>query len=507
MAYIERNSKDQILRSTFLMGGSSTLNIAFGAIRHKIMAILVSSEGIGVLGIYQSLSNLLVTIFGLGINESGARQIAISNSKDEQKVSETYLSIKRIAIVTGIIGTTVTILLSKSLSLFTFKDSKHYLEIIFLSSVILLNNLYGAQTALIQGKRKIYFLAKIGVLGPMWGTLLSLPLIYLFKVRAIVSYFVIMALTYLFSSWWYCRKIPLEHIKSSWIISIKNSVNLIKFGSALMLGTIIGYGTSLIIRVLIARSLGLESVGIYQASSIFSTLYIGILFRAMATDFYPRLSAAYNNVKESSNIVNDQIETGLLLAIPGVLITLTFSSLILLVFYTREFLPGVLVLRWLILGVLIQVISWPFGYVLRAQGAGRLFLWTEAINNLSYLVFVYIAIKMWGLTGIGIAFLISNIIYLILIYMVVFNKYKIKLSKPVLALSCFSVILSTCVMVVSLLTPDYYLYINIPILLIASLYSYKRLNLNLWFKNLLKRFNKCSHMIILMMTLADFLRL
>ncbi|MCX7974601.1 MAG: oligosaccharide flippase family protein [Candidatus Aminicenantes bacterium] len=484
----EINGKDQIIKSTFLMGGASAFNIAFGALRHKIIAILVSSEGVGILGIYQSLSNLLVTIFGLGINESGARQIAISDSINEHKVSETYLSIKRIAIVTGILGITTTILLSKGLSLFAFKNSKHYIEIIFLSFVILLSNLYGAQTALIQGKRKIYFLAKIGILGPMWGTLLSLPLIYLLKLRALISYFIIMAFTNLISSWWYSRKIKLEPIKLSWISSIRNGVHLAEFGSAIMLGTLLGSVCSFLIQILIARAMGLESVGIYQASSIFSTLYVGILLRAMVTDFYPRLSAAYNNNIKLSNIVNDQIEAGLLLALPGVLLTLTFASSILLILYTRAFLPGILILRWQILGVLIQVISWPLGYVLRAQGAGRLFLLTETIYNLSYLIFIVVGMEFWDLAGIGIAFFISNLIYLLIICIIVSRKYKIKLNKNVSLLSCLSFSLSIFIMGVSSLIPNYSIFINILLIFIISFYSYKRLNLKLWLIKLVNKF-------------------
>lgn len=486
----EGSNKNQILKSTFLMGSSSAINIAFGAIRHKIIAILVSSEGVGVLGIYQSLSNLLVTIFGLGINESGARQIAISNSIDEHRVSETYLSIKRIAIITGIIGVVVAILFSKFLSLFAFKDSKHHTEIILLSSVILFSNLYGAQTALIQGKRKIYYLAKIGVLGSMWGTLLSLPLIYFFKLRAIVSYFIIMALTNLISSWWYARKISLKPIKSSWIGSLKDGAHLIWLGSALMIGALIGYGTSLLIRILIARSMGLESVGIYQASSIFSSLYVSILFKAMATDFYPRLSAAYDNSKRSSKLVNDQIETGLLLALPGVLLTLTFSSLIFLILYTKAFLPGILILKWQVLGVLVQIISWPLGYVLRAQGAGRLILLTETIYNLCYFVFIYAGIRYWGLSGIGLAFFASNLIYLIIIYLIELKKFEIILTKKVAFLALLSFSLSIIIILISLLTPGYYVYINIPIILCASVYSYKRLRLKVWFIKAINRLQK-----------------
>ncbi|MCX7974333.1 MAG: hypothetical protein N3B16_07510, partial [Candidatus Aminicenantes bacterium] len=158
------------------------------------------------------------------------------------------------------------------------------------------------------------------------------------------------------------------------------------------------------------------------------------------------------------------------------------------ILYTRAFLPGILILRWQILGVLIQVISWPLGYVLRAQGAGRLFVLTQAIYNSCYLIFVYVGIRFLGLVGIGIGFFISDFIYLILIYTIVFKKYKINLANNVAFLACVLILLSLCIMGISSLIPRYQFYINFPIFLSAALYSYKKLNLKMWLIKLIKKF-------------------
>lgn len=77
MSPLEDNGNFQTVKSTFIMGSSSIINIGLGIIRHNIIALLIGTAGIGLLGIYQSLSSLLLNIFGLGINESGARQIGI----------------------------------------------------------------------------------------------------------------------------------------------------------------------------------------------------------------------------------------------------------------------------------------------------------------------------------------------------------------------------------------------------------------------------------------------
>jgi PST family polysaccharide transporter len=474
------NGSDQIVKSTFIMGSSSVINIVLGIIRHKIIAVLISSAGIGLLGIFQSLSNLFTTIFGMGINESGARKIAILFERDKFSLSEIYLSIKRIALLTGFAGVAIVSIFSPKLSILSFKDPSHSLEIIFLSLTILLGNIFGAQTALIQGARKINYLAKINILGPLWGTLISLPLIYYFKMRAVVSYLIIMSFTNVLSSRWYSKKIDIPQVRAGWKTSIKQSAPLIGLGSTFMIGAIIGVASSYILRILIVRILGLEAAGIFQASTIFSSVYVGILLKAMATDFYPRLSAISDDNVQCSRLVNDQTEVGLLLGLPGVLFTLTFSSFLMVAFYSKDFLPGVDVLRWQILGVMLQVITWPMGYVLRAKAAGKLFILTEFLYNASYLIFGYLGMKLFGLRGIGISFFLSNLFYFLLIYPIVHRLFNIKLTKHNVVLLTAVSLTAIAALTISWLIPRYYLLLNVPLIICTAFYTYKKLNMSDW---------------------------
>lgn len=47
---VEETGSDRIVKSTFIMGSSSVVNIVLGIIRNKIIAILISSVGIGLAG-------------------------------------------------------------------------------------------------------------------------------------------------------------------------------------------------------------------------------------------------------------------------------------------------------------------------------------------------------------------------------------------------------------------------------------------------------------------------
>src|ERR1700754_2120152 len=76
----------QILKTTALIGGSSVITILFSIVRNKAMAVLLGPQGVGLLGLFNSIADLAQTIAGMGIQDSGVRQIAeAAGSGDAQR--------------------------------------------------------------------------------------------------------------------------------------------------------------------------------------------------------------------------------------------------------------------------------------------------------------------------------------------------------------------------------------------------------------------------------------
>src|SRR4249920_938 len=71
-----RNTYGQILKSSALVGGSSVVRIALGFVRTKVMTLVLGPAGYGLVGIYQSITDLAQAVAGMGLNTSGVRQIA-----------------------------------------------------------------------------------------------------------------------------------------------------------------------------------------------------------------------------------------------------------------------------------------------------------------------------------------------------------------------------------------------------------------------------------------------
>ena len=169
-------------------------------------------------------------------------------------------------------------------------------------------------------------------------------------------------------------------------------------------------------RVVILRTLGLEAAGLYNAAWTLGGLYVGFVLQALGTDFYPRLVGAASDDVQCNRLVNEQAHISLLLALPGVLATLTFAPLVVWLFYSAAFSQAVEVLRWICLGMALRVVTWPFGYIAVAKNRQKLFFamdlaWTVVNVGLSWW-----CIRELGLAGAGVAFFLSYLFHAAITY-------------------------------------------------------------------------------------------
>jgi PST family polysaccharide transporter len=178
-------------------------------------------------------------------------------------------------------------------------------------------------------------------------------------------------------------------------------------------------GVAYAVRITVLRKIGLEATGLYQSAWTLGGLYVGVILGAMGADFFPRLTASIHNRDEANRLVNEQTLVGVLLAGPGVLATLTFAPLVIALLYSAKFGAAVGLLRWICLGAMLQVITWPMGFIIVAKGKQGLFFFVELAWSIVAATLAWICIQSYGLNGAGIAFFGSYIFHAFLIYPIV----------------------------------------------------------------------------------------
>ncbi len=402
----ESGSYRSILKSTSLIGGASVINVLIGMVKIKFVAILLGPSGVGLLGMFVQIVGVMRTASGLGLSTSGVRQVAEAvGTGDDEQIARTVKTLRRTVWMSGGAGMLAMVLACVPISVISFGNSAYALPIAFLGITILLAAITSGQVCVLRGTRRISDLAKISVIGAANGTLISIPCFYLWGDRGIVVSLVLCAVASLVTSWWFARRVEIKNIVLTWSHSLVESRRLLSLGVGIMGGGLVTALSTYVIRVVLLRQFDLNDVGIYQAAFALSGVLVGFVLSAMGTDYYPRLTAVAKDNTQVHLMVNEQTEISLLLALPLLVAMMIFAPAIIRIFYAETFVTAVPILRWCLLGVLGQVLSWPLGIVMLAKGKGRLYFFTQFAAAVFHVATVYWFSIIYGLNGAGIAFM------------------------------------------------------------------------------------------------------
>ena len=133
-------------------------------------------------------------------------------------------------------------------------------------------------------------------------------------------------------------------------------------------------------------------------------------------------------------------------------------------------------MQWAILGTMFKIASWAISFVFIAKGAMKPFLFNEISIKIFHVPAYLLGFYYWGLDGLGIAFMLNYLIYLIIVYTMTRRMYSFRLSKPFIRL--FSIdFLMVMVSFIAIYTQQTYKYaICIFVFLLCMVYTYKEMN-------------------------------
>jgi len=428
------SSYRQILKSSALLGGASAANIVIGLVRTKVMAVLLGPAGYGLIAAYTAIAELARSVAEMGLHNSAVRQIAESaGTGDAERIARTVRVLRTMAVVLGLLGGAALILLSGPIAEFTFGHGEHRWDIALLSIAVFVHLITAGQTALLQGLRRLGELARISVLGAGLGLAVSIPIVYVGGQSAVAWMMVAVSVAALVVSWWYARKVDVVPVRLRFAEMTSEAKVMLQLGMAFMLSALLMMGASYAVRIMVLRHGGIEDAGFYHAGWSIAGLYVGFILQAMGTDFYPRLVGMADDNAASIRLVNEQAHVSLLLAGPGIVLTLAAAPLIVSLLYTPEFIEAVGVLQWVCLGMALRVITWPMGFIIVARNQRTMFIFIEVAWTVVNLGLSWLLIDRIGLVGAGVAFFLSYVFHGLALYPMVRSLIGFRWSAPTLS--------------------------------------------------------------------------
>lgn len=424
----ERSSYRQIFKATSLFGGVQIFNILIGIVRVKLVAVLLGTAGVGILGLLNAPLNLIMSITGLGIAFSAVRDVAEAhNSGDLKKISSVIRTLRRWSWFTGLLGAVLTISFAPLLSKWTFGTGEYTWAFVWLSITLVLQAISKGQSALLQGTRRLKEMAKSGVIGSALGLVTSIPLYYWYGIKGIVPAMIITTVTGLFLSWYFSRRIIIEKAELTFKETYTSGLGMARLGIYMTLAGFVASLSAYLLNAFISNRGGIEQVGLYNAGWGIVGQYTGLIFAAMATDYFPRLSAIQADDNRVKDLVRQQAETAVLIMSPLLALLIITMPFVIRILYTSAFLPVVMFANLTVLGMQFKAISWAMGYVYLAKGNGRLFMTMELIAGTVILFLNLIFYHFFDLNGLGISFILTYLFGVVFSYIVLRSRYDFSL--------------------------------------------------------------------------------
>lgn len=418
------------MKATSIFGGVQVVNIVISIVRSKFIAVLLGPIGIGISGMLTATTGIISGLTNFGLGTSAIRDISSAHETGNTlRLAIVAKVLKKLVWITGTLGFLTTLVLSPFLSYISFGNWDYTVAFMVLSITLLIGQLNVEQLVMLQGRRKLAFLAKANVIGGIIGLFTTIPLYYVWGINGIVPALLISSLVALIISVYFNKKDKIEDIIVTKTRTFAEGKLMLKMGFMISMSGFITLGCSYIVRLYISHLGGIIDVGYYNAGFTIINTYVGIIFAAMATDYYPRLSSVAHNVDEANKTINQQAEIALLILGPIIILFIVFSKWIIGLLYSNQFLTINSMLVWAAFGMLFKAVSWSIAFLFLAKGSSKLFFWNELITNIYLVILNIVGYKYWGLTGLGVSFMLVYFIYMIQIFFVTKGVYKFQLNR------------------------------------------------------------------------------
>ncbi|MDE7141476.1 MAG: oligosaccharide flippase family protein, partial [Muribaculaceae bacterium] len=199
------------------------------------------------------------------------------------------------------------------------------------------------------------------------------------------------------------------------------------------------------------KGYGEDAVGLYQAGFTLVNKYVGLVFTAIAVEYYPRLSAVAHSSRRMSLFASHEIRLLMWILMGAVPVFVIVAGPVVRLLYSSDFLE---MLPFVILGAVgtvFRAYGWCVAFAILARGDGATYLWTEVLSSLVSLALNVVAFSLWGWAGLGIAYIIWYAAYAVVVSGVSLVRYDLRVSVRVVALTAVAAVAASGMALVTLL--------------------------------------------------------
>ena len=420
-----------LVKTSLLNGLAVITKVATALALNKVLAIYVGPAGYAVIGQFQSLLAMVFTFASGGVN-TGVTKYTAEFHADPQKQQDVLRTATSISLLCACVFMALLVIFRKSLAAWTLADMQFSGVIVWLAAALIPMLLNGLLLAILNGRKEIKTYVIANIAGSLITALTAVLLVLKFGLYGVlVAMAISQALACVVTIWLFQRTCQM-----SW----KNFLGPINPDIARRLGgfALISATSALavplaqmLIRDGLANRLGLHGAGLWQALWKISEMHLMLLTTTLSLYFLPRFS----EIKEATGL-HKEVMKCYRFVLPLVMVSASLIYLLreffIPVLLTAEFLPLTEVLGWQMLGDVLKISSWVMAYTMISHAQVRIFIITELVFTMLWVVLTLGGASIDGLRGATIGYVLTYAAYGVAMLFLFSNLLKnIRSEKPV----------------------------------------------------------------------------
>jgi O-antigen/teichoic acid export membrane protein len=321
-------------------------------------------------------------------------------------------------------------------------------------------------------------------------TLTTVLIYYYYKFEGIVPVILVSSAIHMGVNIYFTRTFYANQVRFDFSEIIKKSLPILKLGFLLSINVIFGHICTFLIKLYLnGNGATSQILGFYEVSTVVLISYVGMIFSSMSIDFYPRLTSISQDNWNVKELVNNQLEIGLLLVTPAIVLLYLIAPFVIQMLYTKEFLPVILIFKSALFAVVIKAVIWPLGFIILAKGDKKQYFKQELIGDFLNVSLTILLYHLFGLIGIGLAMVVNFSFYGFYVYSIVYKKYNFSFRKDTSKIIVFSFCCGLICCVSNFWIDEFYFRIIVGgIFVVSVIYSYINLDKLISFRFYINKF-------------------
>lgn len=401
-----------LIKTSFLSLIATIFKISYGLVINKLLAVYVGPSGVALVGQFQSIQSGLLGVATAGFGQGLTKYLSEfrGNARKSAPVFATALKLVSLLLLPVSLG---LFFLAQEVSVWVLNSPEYAFWLKGLALSLIPAAIGALLVASLNGLGEIRQLTWVGVFSSCLGIVVTLLLVPSWGVGGVVFSLVVSPFLVTALAAWYLKGSKL--FSWEWVKEPVNKIDSQKLGKFTLMALVSAVVTPvshILIRNYLSESISLDAAGLWTGMWRISEAYLLVVTMTLSVYYLPKLSGLKSGVSIQKEILHGQM------------IILPFVTILAAVmFFMRDWVIWLLfndnfsgmrdLFLFQMIGDVVKIASWLYAYLMLAKAQAAVFILSELLFSILFVLLSIAFVDGFGLVGISYAFAVNYLFYLV----------------------------------------------------------------------------------------------